>query len=46
MTNNATGFTANFTRIALEEACRSIGLDPTGAILVRTRRKCDVPITR
>jgi Ser/Thr protein kinase RdoA (MazF antagonist) len=35
MINNVTEFTANSTRIALEEACRSIGLDPTGAILVR-----------
>jgi hypothetical protein len=35
MTNNLTEFTEDFTRIALEEACRSIGLDPTGAILVR-----------
>jgi Ser/Thr protein kinase RdoA (MazF antagonist) len=35
MTNNVTEFTANSTRIALEEACRSIDLDSTGAILVR-----------
>ncbi|HEX4103283.1 MAG TPA: aminoglycoside phosphotransferase family protein [Pseudonocardiaceae bacterium] len=35
MTNNVTEFTENLTRTALEEACHSIDLDPTGAILVR-----------
>lgn len=35
MTNNVTEFTENLTRTALEEACHSINLDPTGAILVR-----------
>lgn len=35
MINNVTEFTANSTRIALEEACRAIDLDPTGAKLVR-----------
>lgn len=35
MTNTVAAFTPRLTRTVLEEACRSVGLDPNGAILAR-----------
>ncbi len=35
MTNTVVVFTPRFTRTVLEQACRSVGLDPGGAVLAR-----------